>query len=90
MTPIKFAEYVENYFSSKAEIKITVVKDIDVIEKEYPLLHAVARCSLSGNMFILVLAKPSVHSFLVLLLTSVRFISSSAFSSCGQARVQVR
>ncbi|KAF9364015.1 hypothetical protein BGX34_002778, partial [Mortierella sp. NVP85] len=47
MTPIKFAEYVENYFNSKAEIKITVVKDIDVIEKEYPLLHAVARCSLS-------------------------------------------
>ncbi|KAI7829843.1 hypothetical protein BC939DRAFT_379822, partial [Gamsiella multidivaricata] len=47
MAPIRFAEYVENYFNSKSEIKLTVVKDIDVIEKEYPLLHAVARCSLS-------------------------------------------
>ncbi|KAF9962767.1 hypothetical protein BGZ65_008052 [Modicella reniformis] len=47
MTPIKFTEYVENCFKSKPDIKLTVIKDIDVIEKEYPLLHAVARCSLS-------------------------------------------
>ncbi|KAF9573376.1 hypothetical protein EC968_008646 [Mortierella alpina] len=47
MTPIKFAEYVETYFKSQAVIKMTVIKDIDLIEKEYPLLHAVARCSLS-------------------------------------------
>ncbi|KAG0207705.1 hypothetical protein BGX28_001102 [Mortierella sp. GBA30] len=47
MTPIKFAEYVETYFKSQSAIKMTIVKDIDLIEKEYPLLHAVARCSLS-------------------------------------------
>ncbi|KAG0252176.1 hypothetical protein BG011_007141 [Mortierella polycephala] len=47
MTPIKFAEYVENHFKSQSVINMSVIKDIDVIEKEYPLLHAVARCSLS-------------------------------------------
>ncbi|KAI1313470.1 hypothetical protein EDD11_002531 [Mortierella claussenii] len=47
MTPIKFAEYVECYFKSKSTIKMTIIKDVDVLEKEYPLLHAVARCSLS-------------------------------------------
>ncbi|KAF8966531.1 hypothetical protein BGZ46_000355 [Entomortierella lignicola] len=47
MTPIKFAEYLESYFKPKSEIKLTVIKDIDVLEKEYPLLHAVTRCSLS-------------------------------------------
>ncbi|KAF8929960.1 hypothetical protein EDD21DRAFT_385224 [Dissophora ornata] len=47
MTPIKFAEYVESYFKTKSCIKLTVIEDIDVLQKEYPLLHAVARCSLS-------------------------------------------
>ncbi|KAF9569989.1 hypothetical protein BGW38_008788, partial [Lunasporangiospora selenospora] len=49
MTPIKFAEYVEDNFRNKSAVKVTVISDIDVIEKEYPLLHAVARCSLSGT-----------------------------------------
>ncbi|KAF9898597.1 hypothetical protein BX616_003833 [Lobosporangium transversale] len=47
MTPIKFTEYVECYFKPKSDIKLTVVEDINVIQKEYPLLHAVSRCSLS-------------------------------------------
>ncbi|KAF9919692.1 hypothetical protein FBU30_010659 [Linnemannia zychae] len=47
MTPIKFAEYVQEYFKSQPVIQTTVVEDINVIQKEYPLLHAVARCSLS-------------------------------------------
>ncbi|KAF9415845.1 hypothetical protein BGZ94_010379 [Podila epigama] len=47
MAPIPFADYVETYFKTKSSIKMTIVKDLDVIEKEYPLLHAVARCSLS-------------------------------------------
>ncbi|KAF9283152.1 hypothetical protein BGZ88_010618 [Linnemannia elongata] len=47
MTPIKFAEYVQEYFKSQSVIKTSVIEDINVIEKEYPLLHAVARCSLS-------------------------------------------
>ncbi|KAF9083506.1 hypothetical protein BGX23_011382 [Mortierella sp. AD031] len=47
MTPIKFAEYVQEYFKSKSAIQTTVIEDINVIEKEYPLLHAVSRCSLS-------------------------------------------
>jgi hypothetical protein len=58
MTPIKFTEYVQEYFKSQSVIKTSVVEDINVIEKEYPLLHAVARCSLSGMCllsFILVL-----------------------------------
>ncbi|KAF9144512.1 Cytosol aminopeptidase, catalytic domain, partial [Mortierella sp. AD010] len=48
MTPIKFTEYLESYFKTKSDIKLTVVEDIDVIEKEYPLLHAVTRCALSA------------------------------------------
>jgi len=48
MTPIRFADYVEAYFKTQSTIKMTILKDADVLEKEYPLLHAVARCSLSG------------------------------------------
>ncbi|KAG0056239.1 hypothetical protein BGZ83_005971, partial [Gryganskiella cystojenkinii] len=47
MTPIKFAEYVEAYFKTQSNIKVSVIEDVDYMEKEYPLLHAVARCSLS-------------------------------------------
>jgi len=49
MTPIKFAEYVEAYFKTQPTIKVSVIEDVDHMEKEYPLLHAVARCSLSGK-----------------------------------------
>lgn len=48
MTPIKFTDYVQEYFKSQSVIKTSVIEDIKVIEKEYPLLYAVARCSLSG------------------------------------------
>jgi leucyl aminopeptidase len=49
MTPIKFTEYVEAYFKN-TNIKVTVVDDINVLEKEYPLLTAVSRASLSGKI----------------------------------------
>ncbi|KAG0239208.1 hypothetical protein B0O80DRAFT_405150 [Mortierella sp. GBAus27b] len=47
MAPPKFADYVQDYFKDKAVIKTTVLEDPDTILKNYPLLHAVARCSLS-------------------------------------------
>ncbi|KAG0358778.1 hypothetical protein BG005_001846 [Podila minutissima] len=47
MTPIRFAEYVEAYFKTQSSIKMSIIKDVDILEQEYPLLHAVARCSLS-------------------------------------------
>ena len=50
MTPIKFAEYVAAYFKTQSNIKMTIIEDVDYMEKEYPLLHAVARCSLSGKI----------------------------------------
>ncbi|KAF9975271.1 hypothetical protein BGZ73_001163 [Actinomortierella ambigua] len=46
MTPPKFAQYIEDYFKNKPNVKVTVIEDINKIHKEYPLLHAVARCSL--------------------------------------------
>ncbi|KAI9094669.1 hypothetical protein DFS34DRAFT_651911 [Phlyctochytrium arcticum] len=45
MTPLRAAEYVENSFKG-TDVKVTVTKDTDVLLKEYPLLHAVARASL--------------------------------------------
>lgn len=64
MTPIKFAEYVQEYFKSQSVIKTSVIEDINVIEKEYPLLHAVARCSLSGMcLFISCIVHPPASFF---------------------------
>ncbi|KAG0234085.1 hypothetical protein BGW42_006951 [Actinomortierella wolfii] len=46
MAPPKFAQYIQEYFKNKPNVKVTVIEDINTIHKEYPLLHAVARCSL--------------------------------------------
>ncbi|KAG0260798.1 hypothetical protein DFQ27_003316 [Actinomortierella ambigua] len=46
MAPPKFTEYIQDYFKNKPNVKVTVIDDINTILKEYPLLHAVARCSL--------------------------------------------
>ncbi|KAG0347847.1 hypothetical protein BG004_006797 [Podila humilis] len=47
MTPMHFADYVEEYFKTRSNITVETIKDVNILEKEYPLLHAVARCSLS-------------------------------------------
>ncbi|ORY00938.1 Zn-dependent exopeptidase [Basidiobolus meristosporus CBS 931.73] len=47
MTPLKFAEYVEESLAGVKNMKVTTIKDLDILQKEYPLLHAVSRCSLS-------------------------------------------
>lgn len=93
MTPIRFADYVEAYFKTQSTIKMTILKDADVLEKEYPLLHAVARCSLSGvggllffffllDFLVFAVANPRFHLLTLL-------ISSQTLPSCCQARVQV-
>jgi leucyl aminopeptidase len=51
MAPLNCANHICREFKEDANIKITVEKDPGHLLKEYPLLHAVARCSLSG-MFI--------------------------------------
>jgi leucyl aminopeptidase len=50
MSPINAAEYVCNIaFKDADNIKVTVIEDLDVIKKEYPLAHAVTRASLAGE-----------------------------------------
>ncbi|KAI8338625.1 hypothetical protein BC941DRAFT_423409 [Chlamydoabsidia padenii] len=46
MSPIQIVKYLESVFKNDKNIKMTVIDDIDVIEKEYPLAHAVTRASL--------------------------------------------
>lgn len=94
MTPIRFAEYVEAYFKTQSSIKMSIIKDVDILEQEYPLLHAVARCSLSGiRTGVLVFGLQFMQLSLLLSLTPPRFllcrISSQTLPSCCQARVQV-
>ncbi|KAH6563258.1 hypothetical protein BASA50_001846 [Batrachochytrium salamandrivorans] len=47
MAPLRCAEYIEAAFKGIDNIKVTIVRDVDVIKREYPLLHAVTRCSLA-------------------------------------------
>ncbi|KAK6095897.1 hypothetical protein MT418_003778 [Batrachochytrium dendrobatidis] len=47
MAPLRCAQYIENAFKGVENIKVTVVRDVDLIKKEYPLLHAVTRCALA-------------------------------------------
>ena len=48
MTSLRAAKYIEEYFSSKGHSGVTcsVVRDPEILSKEYPLLMAVARASL--------------------------------------------
>ncbi|KAJ3278455.1 Cytosol aminopeptidase, catalytic domain [Borealophlyctis nickersoniae] len=46
MTPLRSAEYIEAAFKG-SDVKVSVTRDVEVIKKEYPLLHAVTRASLA-------------------------------------------
>ncbi|ORY03397.1 Zn-dependent exopeptidase [Basidiobolus meristosporus CBS 931.73] len=46
MSPMNFAKYVVESLSGAKNTTVTVIDDVDTLHKEYPLLHAVARCSL--------------------------------------------
>ncbi|KAI8066591.1 hypothetical protein BC940DRAFT_320008 [Gongronella butleri] len=46
MSPIKVVEYLETVFKGVDNVKMTVISDPAVLEKEYPLAHAVCRASL--------------------------------------------
>ncbi|KAK9717435.1 hypothetical protein K7432_006217 [Basidiobolus ranarum] len=45
MAPLKFAEYVKESLAGAKNTTLTIIKDLDTLKKEYPLLHAVSRCS---------------------------------------------
>ncbi|CAO3632478.1 unnamed protein product [Cunninghamella blakesleeana] len=46
MSPIQIVKYLETVFKNNKNVKMTVIDDVDVIKKEYPLAHAVTRASL--------------------------------------------
>eukprot|EP01111_Echinosteliopsis_oligospora_P016441 TRINITY_DN6839_c0_g2_i1.p1 TRINITY_DN6839_c0_g2~~TRINITY_DN6839_c0_g2_i1.p1 ORF type:complete len:541 (-),score=195.64 TRINITY_DN6839_c0_g2_i1:80-1702(-) len=45
MSPYRAAEYIKAALASYSHVKVEVKDDVKLIEKEYPLLHAVARAS---------------------------------------------
>ncbi|KAF7731607.1 Cytosol aminopeptidase, catalytic domain [Apophysomyces ossiformis] len=47
MSPIQIVKYLREEFKDAKNVKMTVIEDIDVIKKEYPLAHAVTRASLA-------------------------------------------
>ncbi|KAI8899809.1 hypothetical protein BC833DRAFT_584372 [Globomyces pollinis-pini] len=47
MAPLRCAEYIQQAFKNIPNVKVTVIREHDVLKKEFPLLHAVARCSLA-------------------------------------------
>ena len=47
MTPLRLAEAVTAAFQGISDVKVSVVSDVDVLKKEYPLLMSVARASLA-------------------------------------------
>ncbi|KAJ3086038.1 hypothetical protein HK102_013570 [Quaeritorhiza haematococci] len=47
MAPPQCAAYIEQAFAHSSAIGVKTISDPAVMEKEYPLLHAVARCSLA-------------------------------------------
>jgi leucyl aminopeptidase len=46
MAPLKCAQYIVDAFNGFKNVNVSVITDVNVLNKEYPLLHAVARCSL--------------------------------------------
>ncbi|KXS19457.1 peptidase M17, leucyl aminopeptidase domain-containing protein [Gonapodya prolifera JEL478] len=46
LTPLRCADLIVEEFKEVPNVTVTVITDVPKIEKEYPLLHAVARCSL--------------------------------------------
>jgi leucyl aminopeptidase len=47
MTPLRLAEAVSAACQGTSDIKVSVLSDVDVLRKEYPLLMSVARASLA-------------------------------------------
>ncbi|KAJ2998673.1 Cytosol aminopeptidase, catalytic domain [Globomyces sp. JEL0801] len=43
MAPLRCAEYIQQAFKNIPNVKVTVIREHDVLKKEFPLLHAVAR-----------------------------------------------
>jgi leucyl aminopeptidase len=46
MTAKKCADYIKSFFGAKKNVRVEVIDDYDVLQKEYPLLAAVGRASL--------------------------------------------
>ena len=46
MSPLKCAQHLAAAFKDSSNIRVTVLTDPNLIKQEYPLMHAVARCSL--------------------------------------------
>lgn len=50
MSPINVTKYIKEVaFKDVDNVKISVIEDLEVIKKEYPLAHAVTRASLAGK-----------------------------------------
>ncbi|KAJ3275123.1 Cytosol aminopeptidase, catalytic domain [Terramyces sp. JEL0728] len=47
MAPLKCAEYIQESFKDVPNVKITLIREHEILKKEFPLLHSVARCSLA-------------------------------------------
>lgn len=47
MAPLKCADAIEAHFKNHDNIKVEVMRDLDVLSKDYPLFMAVARASLA-------------------------------------------
>ncbi|KAI8922346.1 hypothetical protein DFJ77DRAFT_506125 [Powellomyces hirtus] len=61
MTPLRAVEYVEAAFKG-SDVSVTVMKDVDTIKKEYPMLHAVTRASLVVPRHFPAVVKLEYHS----------------------------
>jgi leucyl aminopeptidase len=46
MTAKNCASYIKNFFAGKKNVRVEVIEDVKVLQKEYPLLAAVGRASL--------------------------------------------
>ncbi|KAJ3314084.1 Cytosol aminopeptidase, catalytic domain [Boothiomyces sp. JEL0838] len=47
MAPLKCAAYIQEAFKDVPNVKVTIIREHETLKKEFPLLHAVARCSLA-------------------------------------------
>ena len=50
MAPPQVEKYILDLFKGSSSIKVKVVSDLAIIEKEYPLFAAVNRCA-SGKLY---------------------------------------
>lgn len=52
MCPGRIVDYLKSVFKDDTSVKMTVIDDLDAIQKAYPLAHAVTRASLKGDLSI--------------------------------------